>query len=113
LPSELRYARDGPAYDLTGQRESIRARILSAFVMASEIAASRAGLLFHSHAAIRLAARIAAAIRSAPRRMSFTSGGLAHSLVIRYIAFYNFTRGKRIPSLVESIIKEQEREKHF
>ena len=60
-----------------GQRPSIRLRIFSAMMMASEMAHSRAGLGFDSHRAIRLAARIPAVISSAPLRMSFT-GALYH-----------------------------------
>jgi hypothetical protein len=55
-----------------GQRPSIRFRIFSAMMIASEMAHSSAGLGFDSHRAIRLAARIPAVISSAPLRMSFT-----------------------------------------
>jgi hypothetical protein len=55
-----------------GQRPSMRLRIFSAMMMASEMAHSSAGLGFDSHRAIRLAARIPAVISSAPLRISFT-----------------------------------------
>jgi hypothetical protein len=55
-----------------GQRWSIRFRIFSAMIIESEIAHSSAGLGFDWHKAMRRAARIAAVIRRAPLRISFT-----------------------------------------
>jgi hypothetical protein len=71
-------------YNLTGQRESIFAMILSARAIASEIADSDAGEFLPSHCVNFRAARIQAAIRITRFLPSSTTMSVAYSLFVRY-----------------------------
>jgi hypothetical protein len=71
-------------YNLTGQRESIFAMILSARAIASEIADSDAGEFLPSHCVNFRAARIQAAIRITRFLPSSTTMSVTYSLFVRY-----------------------------
>jgi hypothetical protein len=71
-------------YDLTGQRESIFAMILSARAIASEIADSDPGEFLPSHCVNFRAARMQAAIRMTRFLPSSTTMSVAYSLFVRH-----------------------------